>query len=125
MSTYLLAIEQYAAIPILIIMALAAVFFCSLMARRLRPRQPFGTATSRLGTGRTAPGSQREFPFRDYGFAFMALMLPGILALLLIWAAEFRNLTERGHDTLAAIIGLMVIVGTGLAYVWRRSGFRW
>ena len=124
MSTYPPTIEQYAAIPILIIMALAAVFLCSLIARRLRPRHPTGTDHSKCESGRPALGGPREFPFRSYGFVFVALMLPGVLAFLLIWAAEFRTLFERGHDSATGIIGFMVIVGTGLVYVWRKSGFR-
>ena len=117
-------IEQYGAIPILVIMALAAVFVCALMARWLRPRQPTGTDTSRLESGRPASARPREFPFRDYGFAFVALMLPGVLAFLLIWAAEFRVLFEHGHDAAAGIVGFLVIVGIALAHVWRKSGFR-
>lgn len=124
MSTYPPTIEQYAAIPILIIMALAGVFFCSMIARRLRPDQPTGTATSRFESGRPAFGGPREFPFRYYGFVFVTLMLTGVLAFLLIWAAEFRTLLERGHDSVAGILGFMVIVGTGLVYAWRKSGFR-
>ena len=124
MSTYPPTIEQYAAIPILIILALAAVFFCSLIARRLRPAQPTCTETSTFESGRPAFGGPREFPFRYYGFVFVALMLPGVLAFLLIWAAEFRTLLERGQDSVAGIFGFMVIVGTALAYVWRKSGFR-
>ncbi len=124
MSTYPPTIEQYAALPILVAMALSLVLFCWLIARRLRPRQPTRTKTSKFESGRPAFGGPREFPFRYYGFVFVALLLPGILAFLLIWAAEFRTLLEAGHDTAAGIIGFMLIVGTGLAYVWRKSGFR-
>ena len=65
-----------------------------------------------------------NFPSVITGLSLLALMLPGVLAFLLIWAAEFRTLLERGHDSVAGIFGFMVIVGTALAYVWRKSGFR-
>jgi NADH:ubiquinone oxidoreductase subunit 3 (subunit A) len=108
----------------LVILALAAVFVCSLMARRLRPRQPTGTTPSRFESGPSVFDRPREFPFRYYGLAFVGTMLPGVLAFLLIWASEFRVLSERGQDSAAGILGFLVIVGTALAHVWRKSGFR-
>jgi NADH:ubiquinone oxidoreductase subunit 3 (subunit A) len=114
-------LEQYAAILILVIMALATVFLCMLASRRLRPSPP---ASNTPVPPAATPGWRRDVPFHRYGLAFVALMLQGAMALLLIWATEFRALLASGQDGTIGIVLFLLVICVGLSSVWRKGGFQ-
>ncbi len=111
-------VQQYAAILVLVIVALAMVFCCRLISSYLRLSRSHANVKDK-----SYVDGEPTFPFKHYGIAFVALGLQGALALLLIWIAEFRTLLLQGKDPLIEILVFLTIIGSGVVTIWRKAGF--
>ena len=121
-------LTDYAPILVLIVMVLAFAVGMLVVSDALgRRRRAIGKGDA-YESGMTPVGSARvRVSIHFYLVAVLFILFDVESIFLIPWAVAARELTELGvgQVVLAEIVVFVLVLGVGLAYVWRQGGLDW
>lgn len=121
-------LNDYAPILVLIVMVLGFaagnLVLSDVMGGR---RRAIGKADA-YESGMSPVGNARlRLSIHFYLVAVLFILFDVESIFLIPWAVAARELSEMGvgHIVLAEIVVFVIVLGVGLAYVWRKGGLEW
>ncbi len=121
-------LEQYGYIGILLIIAIGFTIIIPLLPMLLKAiglipqkKNPNKNTTYECGM-QTIGDSRVQYNFRYYFFAVLFVLLDMLTIFLYPWAV---NVKELGIGGLVAVGILLVILGIGYIYAWRKGALQW
>jgi NADH-quinone oxidoreductase subunit A len=118
-----MALEEFAPIGALIILAIVLTFIISNISRVFGPRNPTTRKTAPYESGMQPIGpAARRFPIKFYLIAVLFILFDIEVIFFFPWAVVFRDLGIYG----LAVMGLFVFILTvGLIYEWKKGALEW
>lgn len=114
---------QYATVLVFIILAAFTVTVMLLLSRLLHPRKPNPVKMQSYECGEVPFGqSWIQFNIRFYVVALIFIIFDVEVAMLYPWAVIFKKL---GLVAFVEAFVFIVILLTGLAYLWREGDLDW
>jgi NADH-quinone oxidoreductase subunit A len=115
--------SPYGPVVIFLGVALALAVIFSLIPGLLGQRKPNPVKAQPYECG-VEPTSTvgGRFPIRFYLIAMLFVVLDVEAASFFPWAVQMHALRMYG---LLEMLGFVVVLGIGYAYVWRKGGFQW
>jgi NADH-quinone oxidoreductase subunit A len=114
---------EYFPILLLIIAALLFAGGSVLLSTLVGPRRPLPAKLAPYECGIAPVGLHRErFSIKFYLIAMLFIIFDIEIIFLYPWAVIYRELGWFGFFEMGAFI---VVLGLGLAYVWRKGGLEW
>lgn len=113
-----------------LIFALFAVAFVvlnvSVVSRLLRPEKKEAAKETTYECGEPPIGSSWvRFDMRFYSVALVFLVFDVEVALLYPWARVYRALAQAGPFVLLEMLFFVLVLGVGLAHVWKKGDLDW
>jgi NADH-quinone oxidoreductase subunit A len=121
-------LNDYAPILVLTVMVLGFaagnLVISDVLGRRRRAigkADPYESGMAPVGSARL------RLSIHFYLVAVLFILFDVESIFLIPWAVSARELSELGvgHIVLTEIVVFMVVLGVGLAYVWRKGGLEW
>jgi NADH-quinone oxidoreductase subunit A len=116
-------LDDYATVLVFIVLGAVTVALMLGISRLLRPRNPSPVKLSTYECGEIPVGSSWvQFNIRFYVVALIFIIFDVEVALLYPWAVVFRRL---GLLAFVEAFVFIVILLTGLAYLWKEGDLDW
>jgi NADH-quinone oxidoreductase subunit A len=117
-------LNPYLGIAILGSMTTGFLLFMLALSVWLGPKNPTATKQQPWECGGIPVGSAREqrFGVRFYLVAVLFILFDIEIMFMYPWAVSLR---ELGINGLLQMVGFMIVLGAGLAYVWRKGALDW
>lgn len=116
-------------LPLLIYAAVcvAVPVVLSLVAAYLGPKKPEPQKYQAYESGYPTPPLHGRFPVKFYLVAMLFVIFDVEAASFYPWAVVLKDLRAAGLGGygLLEMIGFVVILAIGYAYVWKKEGFAW
>ncbi len=112
-------------LALLLFIAAAALVAAGMLSAAifLGPKRPHRVKSRPFACGGMAdPYASEQFSLRYYLVAMLFILFDLEVVFLYFWGVIFRDLGAAGFVDAVLFI---LILGAGLAYVWRRGALRW
>ena len=116
-------IEQYAAIGIMMIVAIGFGIVLANINKWIGPKKPSDEKLSTYESGMEPVKSARErFSVKFYLVAMMFIVFDIEIVFMYPWAVKFKQLGVFGFVEMIVFIGILLV---GYLYIWRKGALKW
>jgi NADH-quinone oxidoreductase subunit A len=116
-------IEQYAAIGIMMIVAIGFGIVLANINKWIGPKKPSDEKLSTYESGMEPVKSARErFSVKFYLVAMMFIIFDIEIVFMYPWAVKFKQLGLFGFVEMIIFIGILLV---GFLYIWRKGALKW
>jgi NADH-quinone oxidoreductase subunit A len=118
-----MALEQFAPISVLIILAFGLTLLISNISTIFGPKNPTSRKTAPYESGVQPIGSaMRRMPVKYYLVGVLFILFDIEVIFFLPWAVVFRDLGVYGLVVMGIFFGVLTI---GLVYEWKKGALEW
>jgi NADH-quinone oxidoreductase subunit A len=118
-----MAIDQFAPIATLVIIAVLVAILILVLSRLFGPFRPTQRKTEPYESGMKPIGpAQRRYPIRFYLIAVLFILFDIEVVFFLPWAVVYRDIGLYGLITMGVFV---VILTIGLIYEWKMGALEW
>jgi NADH-quinone oxidoreductase subunit A len=116
-------IEQYAAIGIMMVVAIGFGIVLANINKWIGPKKPNDEKLSTYESGMEPVKSARErFSVKFYLVAMLFIVFDIEIVFMYPWAVKFKQLGLFGFVEMMIFIGILLV---GYLYVWRKGALKW
>ena len=115
--------SDYVSVLVFIVVGIIFVNLIFLMARMIRPHNPYQVKNETYECGEPAVGeSWVQFNNHFYIFALMFVIFDVEAVFLFPWAVAYKSLEIYALFEMVIFIGILLF---GLIYAWKRGALKW
>lgn len=118
-----MALQQFAPIAVMIVLAVALAFIILMISRVFGPHRPTSRKTAPYESGMKpiGPGTRR-MPVKFYLVAVLFILFDIEVIFFLPYAVVFRDLGIYGLVTMGLFLFILTV---GLVYEWKKGALEW